>query len=130
MRTVDAGAPELFVRFAAGGAQMKEDVALRDFLGFILIPDRPVGWGRRGGFGIAARGLVIRAVRLFDGPGLSVNRLFGGDVLCGCFGGVIDGKECRAPVAVLREREARFRQGAFYVLLEKLIGRVAVLFFR
>ena len=51
---VDAGAPELFVRFAAGGAQMKEDVALRDFLGFILIPDRPVGWGRRGGFGIAA----------------------------------------------------------------------------
>ena len=94
---VDAGAPELFVRFAAGGAQMKEDVALRDFLGFILIPDRPVGWGRRGGFGIAARGLVIRAVRLFDGPGLSVNRLFDGDVLCGCFGGVIDGKECRAP---------------------------------
>ena len=69
-------------------------------------------------------------MRLFDGPGLSVNRLFDGDVLCGCFGGVIDGKECRAPVAVLREREARFRQGAFYVLLEKLIGRVAVLFFR
>ena len=87
---VDAGAPELFVRFAAGGAQMEEDVALRDFLGFILIPDRPVGWGRRGGFGIAARGLVIRAVGLFDSPGLSVNRLFDGDVLCGCFGGVID----------------------------------------
>ena len=35
---VDAGAPELFIRFAAGGAQMKEDVALRDFLDFILIP--------------------------------------------------------------------------------------------
>ena len=73
---VDAGAPELFIRFAAGGAQMKEDVALRDFLDFILIPDRPVSWGRRGGFGIAARGLVIRAVGLFDSPGLSVNRLF------------------------------------------------------
>ena len=42
---VDAGAPELFIRFAAGGAQMKEDVALRDFLDFILIPDRPVSWG-------------------------------------------------------------------------------------
>ena len=130
MRIIDAGAPELFFRLAADGAQADEDIALRDIPEFVPVSYRAVGRGQDSRFGIAPCGLVIRAVRFFDDPGLSAYRLLDGDLLHGRFRIVFDGEQGGSLIAVLRELEARFGQGAFYVLLENLIGGIAVLLFR